>query len=130
MHVLGGEMAKPSASDLLASFENRTARISVIGLGYVGIPLVMAAVDSGFRVVGFDINAERVAQLNRGESFIARVSNERLSEAVSSGRFAATTDLDRLSEQDAILIAVPTPLTKQREPDLSFVVNSTQAIAG
>ena len=122
-------MTKTLVSDLLASIEAGTARIGVMGLGYVGMPLVMAAVESGFRVVGFDVNAARVAQLNRSESFIAAVSNERLLGAVSSGRFVATTDFDRLSEQDAILIAVPTPLSKHREPDLSFVVNSTRTIA-
>src|SRR5262249_56072944 len=106
-----------------------TARIGVIGLGYVGIPLAMAAVESGFRVVGFDIDAARVAQINRGESFIRHLSSARLSAAVSGGRLEVTTDFDRLSEQDAILIAVPTPLSKHREPDLSFVVNSTREVA-
>ena len=117
------------ARDLLFSIEDKTARIGVIGLGYVGIPLAMAAVNGGFRVAGFDIDAGRVAQVNRGESFIRHLSSTVLCSAVSNGRFHATTDFDLLSEQDAILIAVPTPLTKQREPDLSFVVNSTRAIA-
>jgi len=117
------------ALDLLAPFENMTARIGVIGLGYVGIPLAMAAVEGGFRVVGFDIDAARVAQINRGESFIRHLSSARLSAAVSGGRLEVTTDFDRLSEQDAILIAVPTPLSKHREPDLSFVVNSTREVA-
>src|SRR5215475_11140039 len=117
------------ARDLLFSIEDKTARIGVIGLGYVGIPLAMAAVNGGFRVAGFDIDAGRVAQVNRGESFIRHLSSTVLCSAVSNGRFHVTTDFDLLSEQDAILIAVPTPLTKQREPDLSFVVNSTRAIA-
>ena len=109
------------APDLLAPFENMTARIGVIGLGYVGIPLAMAAVESGFRVVGFDIDAARVAQIN--------LSSAKLSAAVSGGRLEVTTDFDRLFEQNAILIAVPTPLSKHREPDLSFVVNSTRVVA-
>src|SRR5215813_14111907 len=117
------------ALDLLAPFENMTARIGVIGLGYVGVPLAMAAVESGFRVVGFDIDAARVAQINRGESFIRHLSSAKLSAAVSGGRLEGTTDFDRLSEQNAILIAVPTPLSKHREPDLSFVVNSTREVA-
>src|SRR5215475_13694707 len=117
------------ARDLLFSIEDKTARIGVIGLGYVGIPLAMAAVNGGFRVAGFDIDAGRVAQVNRGESFIRHLSSTVLCSAVSNGRFHATTDFDLLSEQDAILIAVPTPLTNQREPDLSFVVTSTRAIA-
>jgi UDP-N-acetyl-D-glucosamine dehydrogenase len=117
------------ALNLLAPFENMTARIGVIGLGYVGIPLAMAAVETGFRVVGFDIDAARVAQINRGESFIRHLSSAKLSAAVNGGRLEVTTDFDRLSEQDAILIAVPTPLSKHREPDLSFVVNSTREVA-
>jgi UDP-N-acetyl-D-glucosamine dehydrogenase len=116
--------------DLLSSIENKTARVSVIGLGYVGIPLAMAAVANGFRVVGFDIDPARVAQILRGESFMRHLSSATLSSAVKSGQLKATTDFDGLSEQDAILIAVPTPLSKQREPDLSFVINSTRAIAG
>jgi UDP-N-acetyl-D-glucosamine dehydrogenase len=87
------------------------------------------SVESGFRVVGFDIDAARVAQINRGESFIRHLSSAKLSAAVNGGKLEVTTDFDRLSEQDAILIAVPTPLSKHREPDLSFVVNSTREVA-
>src|SRR5205807_1486116 len=101
----------------------------IIGLGHVGIPLALAAAQSGFRVIGFDVDADRVAQINRGQSSIKHISSDAVSAAVSNGRFVATTDFDRLGEPDAILIAVPTPLSKQREPDLSFVVNSTEAIA-
>src|SRR5262249_17293028 len=117
------------ALNLLPPFENMTARIGVIGLGYVGIPSAMAAVETGFRVVGFDIDAARVAQINRGESFIRHLSSAKLSAAVNGGRLEVTTDFDRLFEQNAILIAVPTPLSKHREPDLSFVVNSTREVA-
>jgi UDP-N-acetyl-D-glucosamine dehydrogenase len=118
-----------SASDLHSLIENKTALIGIIGLGYVGMPLAMAAIESGFRTLGFDINAERVAQINRGESFIARISNERLQRAREGGRFSATDDFDRLSEPDVLIIAVPTPLSKHREPDLSYVVGSTASIA-
>lgn len=117
------------ASNLRSLIEDRTARIGVIGLGYVGMPLALAALEGGFRILGFDTNAERVAQINRGESFIAHISDERLLGALKNGRFEATADFDRLSEPDVLIIAVPTPLSKYREPDLSFVVNSTQAIA-
>lgn len=116
-------------SEVLSAVESKTARIGVIGLGYVGIPLAMAAVENGFRVAGFDIDPRRVAQINRGESFIRHLSSATLLSAVTSGRFDATTDFDRLAEQDAILVAVPTPLSRQREPDLSFVINSTREIA-
>jgi UDP-N-acetyl-D-glucosamine dehydrogenase len=117
------------AAKLHSLIENQAARIGIIGLGYVGMPLAMAAIDGGFHALGFDINAKRVAQINRGESFIARISNERLQGALKSGRLAATANFDRLSEPDVLIIAVPTPLSKYREPDLSFVVSSTKAIA-
>lgn len=103
--------------------------IGIVGLGYVGIPLALAACKAGFPVLGFDIDAPRVAQLNRGESFIKHISTQAISDAVKSGKFEATADFDRLREADAIIIAVPTPLTKQREPDLSYVENTARAIA-
>jgi UDP-N-acetyl-D-glucosamine dehydrogenase len=119
----------PNAAELMARIESKRARIGIIGLGYVGMPLAMAATDGGFPVTGFDINTARVNQINRGESFIRHISSTWLSTTIKAGGFAATADFDRLSEQDIILIAVPTPLSKHREPDLSFVVNSTRAIA-
>ncbi len=103
--------------------------IGIIGLGYVGIPLALTACKAGFPVLGFDIDARRVDQLNRGESFIKHISTQAISDAVKSGKFEATTDFDRLRDADAIIIAVPTPLTKQREPDLSYVENTARAIA-
>lgn len=118
-----------SADELHSLIEGQTAFVGVIGLGYVGMPLAMAAVESGFRTLGFDINGGRVAQINRGESFIGRISSERMQRALDRGSFAATDDFDRLSEPDILIIAVPTPLSKYREPDLSFVVNSTKSIA-
>ncbi len=101
----------------------------IIGLGYVGIPLALAAVKAGFRVIGFDIDAPRVAQLNRGESFIKHIETSAITQAVQTGRFEATTDFSRAGEADAILIAVPTPLTKYREPDLSYIVRTAESIA-
>lgn len=103
--------------------------IGIIGLGYVGIPLALTACNAGFKVIGFDINATRVEQINLGQSFIKHISTEAIKQATREGRFTATTDFDRLREVDAILIAVPTPLSKQREPDLSFVEQTAEAIA-
>jgi UDP-N-acetyl-D-glucosamine dehydrogenase len=115
---------------LLERFRTRQATVAIVGLGYVGIPLALAAVRAGFSVIGLDIDAPRVAQINRGESFIKHIPASAMAEAVGTGRFSATTDMARLTDADAILICVPTPLTRHREPDLSFVVNTTKGISG
>ncbi|MFC0218391.1 nucleotide sugar dehydrogenase [Pseudochelatococcus lubricantis] len=117
-----------SAQALLAAIENRSARVGVIGLGYVGIPLALASVECGFPVLGFDINATRVDRLNGGESLIAHIPDTRMREAVASGRFEATADFSRMGEADIVIICVPTPLTRQREPDLSFVEATARSI--
>jgi UDP-N-acetyl-D-glucosamine dehydrogenase len=114
---------------LVEALRGKTATIGIIGLGYVGIPLALVAVKAGFKVIGFDIDAPRVAKLNRGESFIKHIETSDITKAVKTGRFEATTDFSRLGEPDAIMIAVPTPLTKYREPDLSYVVKTAEAIA-
>lgn len=116
-------------AELLANFTARKARVGIIGLGYVGIPLALTAAKAGYRVLGFDIDAPRVDQLNRGESFIKHIPSDLIAEAVRDGRFEATADFARLDEPDAILICVPTPLTKHREPDLTYVENTARAIA-
>ncbi|HET9902488.1 MAG TPA: nucleotide sugar dehydrogenase [Xanthobacteraceae bacterium] len=113
----------------MEAIRSRRARVGVIGLGYVGIPLAMTAAKAGFRVLGFDINAPRVDQINRGESFIKHISSDALAELVREGRLVATADFDRLAEADAILICVPTPLTSHREPDLTFVQQTAEAVA-
>jgi UDP-N-acetyl-D-glucosamine dehydrogenase len=118
-----------SLAELLARVADRRYKVGVIGLGYVGIPLALTACNAKFPVLGFDIDANRVAQINRGESFIKHIPDASISGAVQQGRFSATVDFDRLAEVDAIIIAVPTPLTKHREPDLSYVENTARAIA-
>jgi UDP-N-acetyl-D-glucosamine dehydrogenase len=118
-----------SVRSLVDRIAARDYVIGIVGLGYVGIPLALAACKAGFPVLGFDIDARRVDQLNRGESFIKHISTQAIADAVVSGKFAASADFDRLREADAIIIAVPTPLTKQREPDLSYVENTARAIA-
>ena len=122
---------EPSAYDrLMRRIESRSATVGIIGLGYVGIPLALATARAGFPVLGFDIDEARAAQINRGESFIKHIPAEAVGVAVRDKRLEATADFSRLSEADAVLICVPTPLTRHREPDLSFVVNTTHAIAG
>jgi UDP-N-acetyl-D-glucosamine dehydrogenase len=118
-----------SVDALVARFRAREAKIGVIGLGYVGLPLVRAIADRGFAALGFDIDAAKVALLNAGESYIRHIPGEVIADLRDSGRFAATDDFTRLAEADAILLCVPTPLTRQREPDLTYVVRTTQNVA-
>jgi UDP-N-acetyl-D-glucosamine dehydrogenase len=115
---------------LIDAIENRTATIGVIGLGYVGLPLVLLFTESGFRVVGFDVDAKKTEALARGESYIRHIGPDRVAKAFTNdGLASATTDYDRLAECDAILICVPTPLGVHREPDLKYVRMTAEAIA-
>jgi UDP-N-acetyl-D-glucosamine dehydrogenase len=107
----------------------RETGIGVIGLGYVGLPLTSAIAQSGFTVTGFDLDRGKVEMLNRGQSYIHHIPEQLVGELVASGRFRATTDFALLRELDAILICVPTPLSRHREPDLSFVIGTAKAIA-
>ena len=122
-------MAQSPADQFIASVKDRSAVIGVIGLGYVGIPLALTALRRGFRVIGFDIDATRVAQINAGTETIKHIPMDDVVSAIAAGRFEATTDFARLGEPDALLIAVPTPLSRHREPDLSYVRRTTEAIA-
>ncbi len=119
----------PLVSELLHRIEQRDYTIGIVGMGYVGLPLALAGVRSGFNVLGFDINAERVAMLNDGRSGIEHIDDTAIARAVHAGTLRATGDFSELAKPDAILIAVPTPLNRQREPDLSYVENSTRDIA-
>jgi UDP-N-acetyl-D-glucosamine dehydrogenase len=107
----------------------REYTIGVIGLGYVGLPLVLRFGEVGFRVIGFDIDVAKVRQLNDGESYIQHVPAPRVQALLSGGRFEATADLQRLAEPDAVIICVPTPLTQHRDPDLRFVEKTADAVA-
>ncbi|HEY0372258.1 MAG TPA: nucleotide sugar dehydrogenase, partial [Thermoanaerobaculia bacterium] len=114
---------------LLEKIEARDATVGVIGLGYVGLPLVLLFRESGFRVLGFDVDPKKTAALTRGESYIRHIGPDRVAAAFNSGKAEATTDYDRLTECDAILICVPTPLGVHREPDLSYVRQTAETIA-
>jgi UDP-N-acetyl-D-glucosamine dehydrogenase len=116
------------AMALLDAISSRRALVGVVGLGYVGIPLALAAVQGRFQVLGFDIDSDRIEQINRGESFIKHIPSSVIGEAVKK-QFKATTEFDLLSNPDAILICVPTPLTRHREPDLTYVENTAHAVA-
>jgi UDP-N-acetyl-D-glucosamine dehydrogenase len=102
--------------------------VAIVGAGYVGVPLAQVFADAGKKVVLVDVNEERAAMLNRGESYIEDVPSEKLKQLVSERGLSATTDYDVLRESDAILMALPTPLSKQREPDLSVIVSAGQQI--
>jgi UDP-N-acetyl-D-glucosamine dehydrogenase len=115
-------------ADLLQRIQSRQALVGIIGLGYVGLPLAQAFSRGGFPVMGFDVDAAKVARLERGESYIGHISADTV-RAMISRRFQATTHFERLKEPDAVIICVPTPLNETREPDLSFVTNSTRSIA-
>ncbi len=117
------------AARLAAAIASRTARIGVIGLGYVGLPLAVTAAQRGFPVTGFDIDSAKMALLDRRQSYIEAVSDASLAAVSAAGHFAWTTDFARLAAMDAILVCVPTPLTRHREPDLSFVRATAQDIA-
>jgi len=145
-------------TDLTEKFHTRKACVAVIGLGYVGLPLAIAFAETGFRVVGIDLNMERVATLNAGQSYIADIPSERLAAVVTrdrvkslraskplltdaidaidsidstnaSGCLSATTDYDMLSEVDAVIICVPTPLSKTKDPDMSYIIAAVSEIA-
>lgn len=108
--------------------KSRTARIGVIGLGYVGLPLSLLLAEAGFKVTGFDIDDKKVTDLEAGRSYIFRIPAEEIQEARSQG-FSATTEFSHLSDMDAVIMCVPTPLTEHREPDLSYVENTAKAAA-
>jgi UDP-N-acetyl-D-glucosamine dehydrogenase len=114
---------------LAAAFRQRTATIGVIGLGYVGLPLARAAAERGFAVLGFDVDGAKIAQLNAGGSYLRHIDGPSIAAVRQSGRFAATEDFSRLAEVAAIVVCVPTPLTRQREPDLGFIISTSETIA-
>jgi len=111
----------------VAKFKTKEAIIGIVGLGYVGLPLMLRYNAIGFRVLGIDIDTFKVDRLNDGKSYIEHIPSERIAAAKSHG-FEATTDFARVSECDALILCVPTPLNKYREPDMSFVINTTDAI--
>jgi len=113
----------------MSRVKDRSARIGVIGQGYVGLPLALVFCEAGFTVTGFDVDPRKVERLGRGESYIKHIGPERIVAAVASKRFVATTDFDRLAECDAILICVPTPLGRHREPDNSYIHSTAREIA-
>ena len=118
------------AATLMERFESATATIGVVGLGYVGLPLVRAAHAAGFPVVGYDRDRTKIDTLKRGETYLKHLGDDLAKELAASERFKATAESKDLVAADAILLCVPTPLGPHREPDLSFVLDSTKMVAG
>ena len=109
--------------------ERKDAVIGIVGLGYVGLPLMLRYSDIGYRVLGIDIDPAKVERLNAGGSYIEHIPGERVARARDTG-FEATSDFARVGEADAVILCVPTPLNKYREPDMSFVINTVDALKG
>lgn len=114
-------------SALIEKLASKQATIGIVGLGYVGLPLMLRYTEVGYRVIGFDIDPTKTEKLNKGASYIEHIPPQMIANAVQNG-FEATTDFSRSAEADALIICVPTPLNKYREPDLSFVTNTTDSL--
>jgi len=118
-----------AADELRRRILSKKARVGVLGLGYVGLPLAVEFAHAGFEVVGIDVQPSKVTQFNTGNSYIKDVRDEVFSPLVKSGKLRATTDFSVIRELDTIDICVPTPLRKTKDPDMSFVISATDAIA-
>jgi UDP-N-acetyl-D-glucosamine dehydrogenase len=116
------------AQDLIGKAERREALFGIVGLGYVGLPLAIELAKAGYRVLGFDVQQKVVDGLNAGRSHVKDVTDAELRAVVEAGRFTATTDSARLAEPDAVSICVPTPLSKFKDPDVSYIVAATEAV--
>ncbi|QFU01493.1 UDP-N-acetyl-D-glucosamine 6-dehydrogenase [Halomonas sp. THAF5a] len=114
-------------SMLINKLVSKEVVIGIVGLGYVGLPLMLRYNDIGFRVLGIDIDQQKVDKLNAGQSYIEHIASEKVARATKSG-FEATADFSRVAEADAVILCVPTPLNKYREPDMSFVINTIDAL--
>jgi UDP-N-acetyl-D-glucosamine dehydrogenase len=132
----GRRMAKNSqetislnSKDLEKRIDSRRALVGVMGMGYVGLPLVRTFGSAGYKCLGFDIDGSKVKQLNAGKSYIKHIPSSTISSLIRAGRFRATADFRELSKPDAIIICVPTPLSKSRDPDMSYIESTSRAIA-
>lgn len=117
-----------SARKLLSAIKTKKARVSIVGLGYVGLPLALSFAKKGFHVAGIDLDRERISQIRQGDSYIEDVAADEIRQAVREGRLEATEDYAPLSDADVIIICVPTPLNRVRDPDLSFILTAAEAV--
>ena len=123
------ETATTTLETLGQSISQQTAKVGVVGLGYVGLPLLDAYISAGYSTIGYDVDSKKTEALNQGQSYIAHIQNSTIQSWLDKDKFEATTDMDRLGEADVILICVPTPLSESRDPDLKYVEMTTSAIA-
>jgi UDP-N-acetyl-D-glucosamine dehydrogenase len=114
--------------EIIKLIENKSAGVGVIGLGYVGLPLATEFAGKGFKAIGFEVDESKVARIKAGESYIGDVSADTVRDSVNTGRLKATTDFAHLKSCDAIVICVPTPLRKTKEPDVSFILAAAEEI--
>ncbi|UCH66203.1 MAG: nucleotide sugar dehydrogenase [Ignavibacterium sp.] len=114
--------------EIIEKIQNKSAKIGIIGLGYVGLPLGLEFAGKGFDVIGFDLDEKKIEFIGRGESYIKHIDSERIRKSVTDGKLLAVSDFSKISEMDAIIICVPTPLNEYREPDMSYVESTTKTI--
>jgi UDP-N-acetyl-D-glucosamine dehydrogenase len=117
------------AAELASKINSRAARVGIIGLGYVGLPLISAFTNAGFHCLGFDVDDAKIQQLHRGQSYIRHIPSATIADWLQRGVLDPTSDMSRLSEADALLICVPTPLNESRDPDLQYIESTGRAIA-
>src|SRR5215475_3907964 len=122
-------MESVTSALLQEKIKSRTARVGVVGLGYVGLPLAVEYARAGFSVTGIDVNGGKTDAVNAGDSYVGDISSDVLAPLVRSGKLKATTDFSAVLELDTINICVPTPLRKTKDPDMSYIVASCQEIA-
>lgn len=115
--------------ELLRKIEQKEARVGIIGIGYIGLPLLNLFVENGFHAIGVDLDAQRVDALLAGHSYIRHIPDERITKSLATGRLQATSDFAQVAECDVIILTVPTPLNKNKEPDMSYIVSSSRAVA-
>lgn len=115
------------SSALINKIQNKSAVIGIVGLGYVGLPLALRCVEAGYKVIGFDIDPQKISNIAGGKSYIKHIASATLANAVANG-LSVTSRFEKIAEVDAIVLCVPTPLNKYREPDLSFVIGTTETI--
>src|SRR5437588_2281773 len=115
-------------NELINLIKDKRARVGVIGLGYVGLPLATEFASKGFNATGFEVNEKKVGEINAGRSYIGDVGSQAIKQSVDADRLKATTDFGELKDCDAIIICVPTPLRKTKEPDVSFILAAAEEI--
>lgn len=128
-HIMTTKIDERIKETLIKKFEDRTATIGIVGLGYVGLPLAVCNAKVGFNIVGIDRSEHRVNKINSGENYINDVTDHDLKELVQQNKITATTNFEVVKDLDAVIICVPTPLTKNRDPDISFIKHVTQQIS-